>query len=125
MDEVLAIAMEEWTVIRRAQLAEQDRESEALTELHATQGGQTNEEMLGLVPALRGLVSAMRIVLDEHDKYVATYNVSVADFKSLGHAVRRSHCNFLDEDCCSKHAPIMHAECQPVGSFSQKDHASL
>ena len=47
-------------MVRRAQHAEQDREREA------------QEEMLGLVPALRGQV--LRFFPSEHDKYVATYD---------------------------------------------------
>ena len=62
---------------------------EPLTEWHATQGGKIKEEMLELVPALRGRVRALGIIPDEYDKYVATYIVSVADFKSTKHAVCR------------------------------------
>ena len=45
------------------------------------------EEMLEVVPTVRGQVSALRNIPDEHDAYVATYHVFVADCKSLGHAV--------------------------------------
>ena len=70
---------------------------------HAKQGGKIQEEMLELVPALRGRVSALRNIPHKHDEYVATYNVSVPDVKSIGHAVCRSHGagslgDSLDED---------------------------
>ena len=39
VDELLAIVEREWKVLRRAQLAEQDREHEALTVWHVNEGG--------------------------------------------------------------------------------------
>ena len=67
IDEFLAIATRDWKVLRRAQLAEQDREHEALTEWHAKQGGKMKEAVLEVVPTVRGQVSALRNIPDEHD----------------------------------------------------------
>ena len=61
---------------------------------------RSKREMLDLLPALRGQVFAMRTTPDEHDKQVATCNVSVAEFKPLGHATchmaREAVGDFLD-----------------------------
>ena len=88
------------------------------------QSGKIKEEMLGLVPTLRGQVSGLRVIPVEHHKEVAAYNFSVANFKSLGHAACRSHgagsLGVSLNDCCNKRVPNMHAACQFIGSWNKK-----
>ena len=61
-----------------------------MTDWHAKQGGKIKGERL-VVAASGAHVYGLRIVHDEHDKYVASYTVSFAKFKALRHAACHSH----------------------------------